>query len=91
VLITSQHATDACGTEEFLDKAMPRLVIRGSSGFTRDHTPAPDTLAAWCAKHEVPLWFTAELGSIALEFSEPVLNARSDSGGMPPMRLEKKR
>jgi len=91
VLITSQHATDACGTEEFLDKAMPRLVIRGSSGFTRDHTPAPDTLAAWCAKHEVPLWFTAELGSIALEFSEPALNARTDSGGMPPMRLEKKR
>ena len=91
VLITSQHATDVCGTQEFLDKAMPRLVIRGSSGFSRDHTPAPDTLAAWCAEHEVPLWLNAELGSIALEFSEPTLNARTDSGRMPPMRLEKER
>jgi competence protein ComEC len=91
VLITSQHATDACGTQEFLDKAMPRLVIRGSSGFKRDHTPPPDTLAAWCAENEVPLWFTAELGSMALEFSELTLNARTDSGRMPPMRLEKER
>ncbi|MFM2168304.1 MAG: hypothetical protein RIS79_2675 [Verrucomicrobiota bacterium] len=90
VLITSQHATDACGTREFLNAARPRLVIRGSRGFIRDHTPPPDTLAAWCAEREVPLWLTEELGSIALEFSS-TLTIKPDAPGLPPVRFEERR
>jgi len=91
VLVTSRHATDACGTREFLDAVMPRLVIRGSSGFTRDHTPPPDTLAAWCVEHMTPLWHTEELGSIALEFSPSALSAAPDSQTLPPLRIEERR
>ncbi len=90
VLITSQHATDACGTPEFLDMARPRLVIRGSSAFSRDHTPAADTLAGWCVEHQVPLWQVEELGSIVLEFSSS-LTIRPDEPGLPPVRFEERR
>lgn len=91
VLITSQHATDACGTREFMDAAKPRLVIRGSSGFSRDHTPPPDTLAAWCDEHDVPLWQTDELGSISVACTAGDLIAQPDSGGLEKLRLEQRR
>ena len=91
VLITSSHATDACGTREFMDAARPRLVIRGSSGFSRDHTPPPDTLAAWCEEHGVPLWHTSEMGSIALECSAGDLKAKPDSEVLGGLRLEERR
>lgn len=81
VLLTSGHETDASGTDDFLALAQPRLVIRGSRGFTRDGASAPkDTLAAWCAREGVPLLQTTEAGSVLLAVDPHKLRCRPEHG-----------
>jgi ComEC/Rec2-related protein len=81
VLLTSGHETDASGTEDFLQAAQPRLVIRGSRGFTREAKTAPkDTLAAWCAREGVPLLQTTEAGSALITVEPGELRCRPENG-----------
>ena len=81
VLLTSGHETDASGTEDFLIAAQPRLVIRGSRGFTRDGATAPkDTLAAWCAREGIPLLQTTGAGSVLLVVAPRELRCRPEQG-----------
>lgn len=81
VLLTSGHETDASSTEDFLNAARPRLVIRGSLGFTREGASAPkDTLAAWCAREGVPLLQTTTSGSILLAVEPCELRCQPETG-----------
>lgn len=81
VLLTSGHEADASGTEDFLIAAQPRLVIRGSRGFTRDGATAPkDTLAAWCAREGIPLLQTTGAGSVLLAVEPRELRCRPEHG-----------
>jgi beta-lactamase superfamily II metal-dependent hydrolase len=81
VLLTSGHETDASGTENFLMAARPRLVIRGSRGYSReDKAATKDALAAWCAREGVPLLQTTEAGSVLLAVNPPNLRCQPDNG-----------
>lgn len=81
VLLTSGHETDASGTEDFLSAARPRLVIRGSRGFTReDKAVSKDTLASWCAREGVPLLQTSEAGSVLLAIDPRELRCQPENG-----------
>lgn len=79
VLLVSGHATDASGTDGFLQKASPRLIIRGSQPARRDGPPPLDQLSEWCARHSVPLWHAADNGSIAIDITPEGLRARGDA------------
>lgn len=81
VLLTSGHEADASGTEDFLMAAQPRLVIRGSRGFTRDGATEPkDMLGVWCARKGIPLLQTTDAGSILLVVDPRELRCRPEHG-----------
>jgi beta-lactamase superfamily II metal-dependent hydrolase len=81
VLLLSNHETDASSTEDFLEAAQPRLVIRGSRGLAAESKMSQkDTLAAWCARLGVPMLETTDAGSVLLNLKSHQLHCSPKNG-----------
>lgn len=81
VLLLSNHETDASSTEDFLEAAQPRLVIRGSRGLAAESKVSQkDTLAAWCARLGVPMLETTDAGSVLLNLKSHQLHCSPKNG-----------
>ncbi|MFM7606130.1 MAG: ComEC/Rec2 family competence protein [Prosthecobacter sp.] len=81
VLLLSNHETDVSSTEDFLEAAQPRLVIRGSRGLASEsRAHHKDNLVVWCARLGVPMLETTDAGSVLLNLSAHQLHCRPKNG-----------